>query len=146
MAGRVRDVNGLIRRAGWRDADFQAFRRSRARQDQFVREFKRAGGAIAAGSDAANQLLAPGASLHEELSLLVNAGLTPLEVITAATRRGAQLLRADSLGVIAPGRVADLVVLNTDPLRQIRATRDIEWVMLRGRIFRPDSIRSAWKQ
>jgi imidazolonepropionase-like amidohydrolase len=74
------------------------------------------------------------------------AGLTPLDAITAATRHGAQLLRADSLGLIAPGRVADLVVLNSNPLRQIRATRDIHWVMLRGRVLRPDSIRAAWRQ
>src|SRR5437773_1823363 len=94
----VRSVASLLRRTGWRPADFDAFRRSRRRQDQFVREFRRAGGAIAAGSDAANQLLIPGYSLHEEMSFLVGAGLTPLEAITAATRRGAQLLRADSLG------------------------------------------------
>src|SRR6266568_4333354 len=66
----VRDVAGLLRRSGWRAGDLQAFRRSRARQNQFVREFKRAGGLVAAGSDAANQLLVPGLSLHEEMSLL----------------------------------------------------------------------------
>src|SRR3989449_2225183 len=114
-AASVRDVQGLLRRAGWRAPELKAFRRSRARQDQFVREFKRAGGLIAAGSDAANQLLVPGLSLHEELSLLVGAGLTPLEALTAATRKGAELIHADSLGRIAPGKVADLVVLDADP-------------------------------
>ena len=143
-AASVRDVAGLLQRAGWRPADFQAFRRARARQDQFVREFKRAGGLIAAGSDAANQLLVPGLSLHEEMSLLVTAGLTPLEAITAATRRGAQLLRADSLGVLAPGKVADLVVLDGDPAKSIGATRRIAWVMVRGRLIRPDSLRRTW--
>src|SRR5207247_1043125 len=54
-AASVRDVAGLLRRTGWRSAELQAFRRSRARQNQFVREFKRAGGLVAAGSDAANQ-------------------------------------------------------------------------------------------
>src|SRR5207249_3291438 len=83
---------GLLRRTGWRNADLQAFRRSRARQNQFVREFKRAGGLIAAGSDAANQLVVPGLSLHEELSLLVAAGLTPVEAIAAATRKWAALV------------------------------------------------------
>src|SRR5256885_10239116 len=63
-AASVPDVAGLLRRTGWRTADLQAFRRSRARQNQFVREFKRAGGLVAAGSDAANQLLIPGGSLH----------------------------------------------------------------------------------
>ncbi len=141
----VRSVPGLLRRTGWRSSDFEAFRRSRRRQDQFVREYKRAGGAIAAGSDAANQLLIPGYSLHEEMSLLVAAGLTPLEAITAATRRGAQLLHADSLGILAPGKVADLVVLNGNPAGNIGATRNIAMVMIRGRMIRPDSLRATWK-
>lgn len=140
----VRDVRGLLRRAGWRAADLQAFRRARARQNQFVREFKRAGGLIAAGSDAANQLLVPGFSLHEEMSLLVAAGLTPLEAITAATRKGAELLRADSLGRIAPGKLADLVVLDANPAADIAASRRISFVMIRGRLIRPDSLRRTW--
>lgn len=141
----VRSVASLLRRTGWRPADFEAFRRSRRRQDEFVREYKRAGGAIVAGSDAANQLLIPGYSLHEEMALLVAAGLTPLEAITAATRRGAQLLHADSLGMLASGRVADLVVLNANPANNIDATRNIAMVMIRGRMIRPDSLRATWK-
>ncbi len=143
-AASVRDVAGLLRRTGWRGAELQAFRRSRARQNQFVREFKRAGGLIAAGSDAANQLIVPGLSLHEELGLLVAAGLTPVEAIAAATRKGAELLRADSLGRVAAGKVADLVVLDANPAANIAATRRIAWVMLRGRILYPDSLRRTW--
>ena len=145
-AASVRDVAGLLRRTGWRTSELQAFRRSRARQNQFVREFKRAGGLIAAGSDAANQLLVPGLSLHEELSLLVAAGLTPVDAITAATRKGAELLRADSLGRVTPGKVADLVVLDANPAANIAATRRIVWVMLRGRILYPDSLRRTWSK
>src|SRR3989449_11398270 len=99
---------------------------------------------VAAGSDAANQLLVPGLSLHEEIGLLVAAGFTPLEAITAATRKGAQLLHADSLGLLGAGKVADLVVLDGDPLRGILATRRIAWVMLRGRLIQPDSLRKTW--
>lgn len=141
----VRSVPSLLQRTGWRAGDFDAFRRSRRREDQFVREYKRAGGAIAAGSDAANQLLIPGYSLHEEMALLVAAGLTPLEAITAATRRGAQLLQADSLGMVAAGKVADLVILNGNPASNIVATRNIAMVMIRGRVIRPDSLRATWK-
>jgi len=140
----VRGVASLLR-TGWGSADFAAFRRSRRREDQFVREYKRAGGPIAAGSDAANQLLIPGYSLHEEMALLVAAGLTPLEAITAATRRGAQLLQADSLGLLAPGKVADIVVLNGNPAGNILATRNIALVIIRGRVIRPDSLRATWK-
>src|SRR4029077_16371749 len=118
-AASVRDVAGLLRRTGWRPADLQAFRRSRARQNQFVREFKRAGGLIAAGSDAANQLLVPGLSLHEELSLLVAAGLTPVEALTAATPKGAELARSDPP---RPGKARSCYA----PTRSV-ASRRVRW-------------------
>jgi len=143
-ANRVRALATLLQRSGWRAGELAAFRRGRPRQDQFVREFRAAGGLVAAGTDAANPLLVPGASLHEELALLVAAGLTPIDALTAATRHGAQLLGTDSIGMIAPGKVADLVVLNRSPAEDITATRDIAWVMVRGRQFRPDSLRVEW--
>lgn len=137
-------VPDMIRRAGWTSLDFEAFRRSRPRQDLFVRQFRAAGGVIAAGTDASNQALVPGATEHTELELLVGAGLTPGDALLAATRNAAQLLGADSIGTIAPGRAADLVVLSDDPLRDIRNTRKVEQVMIRGRLMRADSIRRAW--
>jgi hypothetical protein len=145
-AASVRDVDGLLRRSGWGAADFAAFRRARPRQDQFVREFKRAGGLIAAGTNATSALLVPGATLHDELDLLVAAGFTNAEALGAATRTAAELLHADSLGRIAPGAVADLVVLNSSPLDDIAATRDIAWVMIRGYIVSPDSLRRTWRK
>ena len=72
------------------------------------------------------------------------AGLHPVEAITAATRKGAQLLRADSLGLVRAGKVADLVVLDGDPVKSIAATRRIAWVMIRGRLIQPDSLRKTW--
>lgn len=142
----IRDVKEFLSRAGWQAPDFAAFRRSRPRQNQFVREFRRAGGLIVAGSDAANQLLAPGGALHEEMAQLVAAGFTPIDAITAATRKGAQLLHADTLGMVAPGKVADLVILNAAPDSNIAATRDIFLVMYRGRLIKPDSLRAEWKK
>lgn len=142
----IRDWRGLLTRTGWQLPDFIAFRRSRPKQNLFLREFKRAGGLVAAGSDAANQLLVPGAALHEEMAQLVAAGFTPIEAITAATRRGAQLLHADSLGMITVGKVADLVILNARPDTAIAQTRNIFQVMTRGRLISPDSLRTAWKQ
>jgi imidazolonepropionase-like amidohydrolase len=145
-ANPVRGASDLLQRAGWRAAEIAAFRRGRARQDQFVREFRAAGGLVAVGTDAGNPLLVPGASLHEELALLVAAGLTPIDAITAATRYGAQVLATDSLGMVAPGKVADLVILNRNPVEDITATRDIAWVMVRGRQILPDSLRTDWKR
>lgn len=138
------DVPGMINRAGWTQTEFDAFRRSRPKQDLFVRAFARAGGRIAVGTDAPNQLLVPGHSEHRELELLVQAGLTPREALRAATRNGAVLLGVDSLGLLAPGKVADLVVLTRDPLIDIRNTRAIEAVMIRGRLLDTDSIRATW--
>ena len=138
------NVADIIDRAGWTRGDFAAFRRARPAQDLFLRTFYAKGGRIAVGTDAANQMLIPGYAAHLELQLLVRAGLTPGEAISAATRTGALLLRVDSLGLVAPGKVADLMVLNRDPLADIRNTLAIERVISRGRMLSPDSIRALW--
>jgi imidazolonepropionase-like amidohydrolase len=138
------NVADMIRRAGWASADFDAFRKSRAMQDLFVREFRAAGGIVAAGTDAVNQMLIPGYSEHQELALLVKAGLTPTAALLAATRDAARLIGADSLGSVAPGRVADLVILTADPLANINNTRSVERIVLRGHLMSADSIRSSW--
>ena len=138
------DVSGMISRAGWTEQDFQAFRRSRAVQDLFVRIFVAAGGRIAAGTDASNQMLVPGYSEHREMELLVRAGLTPREALRAATRNAAVLLGVDSLGLLAPGKAADLLVLSKDPMADIRNTRAIEAVVAGGYLLDADSIRATW--
>lgn len=138
------DVRGLIARTGWTEADFEAFRKSRANQDLFIRQFAAAGGRLVTGTDAAGPMLIPGYSEHREMELLVRAGLTPREAIRAATRNGAVLIGVDSLGLLAPGKVADLVVLSKDPLVDIRNTRAITSVMARGYLLDADSIRATW--
>jgi imidazolonepropionase-like amidohydrolase len=134
------NVPDIIARAGWSGEDFAAFRRSRAVQDRFLREFQARGGLVAAGTDAANQLMVPGYGLHREMELLVRAGLSPGDALVAATRNGAVLVGADSIGVVAPGKVADLVILTRDPVADIRNTTAIDRVMSHGRLWRPDSI------
>jgi imidazolonepropionase-like amidohydrolase len=143
-AKRKWDVKNLISRAGWTAADFASFRRSRPKQDLFVRMFAGSGGRIVVGTDASNQLLVPGYSEHRELELLVRAGLSPREALRAATRNGAVLLGVDSLGLLAPGKAADLVVLSRDPLSDIRNTRAVQSVMTRGQLLDADSIRATW--
>jgi imidazolonepropionase-like amidohydrolase len=138
------NVADMIARAGWKATDFEAFRRARPVQDLFLREFAASGGRIAAGTDAYNQLLVPGYSEHQELQLLVAAGFQPREVLLAATRNGALLLGVDSLGLLAPGKVADLVILTRDPLQDIRNTLAIDRVMSRGHLLSPDSLRATW--
>jgi imidazolonepropionase-like amidohydrolase len=74
--------------------------------------------------------------MHDELALLVRAGLTPMQALRAATYEPAAYLGAlDSLGTIRPGRAADLVLLDRDPLADIRNTRSISAVIARGRVL-----------
>jgi imidazolonepropionase-like amidohydrolase len=142
---RVRwNLPDMIARAGWTPADYAAFRQSRPVQDLFLRTFLRAGGVVAVGTDASNQMIVPGASAHTELELLVHAGLSPADAILAGTHDAAVLLGADSLGTIAPGKTADLLLLSRNPLEDIRNTRSIERVMVRGQLFTPDSLRRGW--
>jgi imidazolonepropionase-like amidohydrolase len=101
-----------------------------------VGEAHRAGVIIAVGTDSGpGNLNFPGYSAHVEMQLLAEAGLTPMEVIVAATRRGAELLRrADDFGTIEPGKRADLLILGANPLDDIRNTRSLEAVVSEGRM------------
>jgi imidazolonepropionase-like amidohydrolase len=82
-------------------------------------------------------MLVPGQSLHEELALLVEAGLTPLEALRTATVNPARVLgMADSLGTIEADKLADLVLLDANPLADITNTRRIRAVVANGRLYR----------
>ena len=140
------NVPDMVARAEWQKTDFEAFRRSRSNQDLFLRLFAAAGGNIATGTDASNQLLIPGYSEQREMQLLVSAGLTPGEALLAATRNGARLLGVDSLGFIAPGKAADMLILRRDPVSRIQNALDIENVILGGRLMYADSIRATMLQ
>jgi imidazolonepropionase-like amidohydrolase len=103
---------------------------------KMVGEMNRAGVPILAGTDtAAGVRVYPGFSLHEELELLVQAGLTPMEALQAATRNAGKYLELADTGTIEKGKRADLVLLNANPLADIKNTRKIESVVLAGRYF-----------
>lgn len=92
---------------------------------------------LLAATDVGIPTLVPGLSLHEELALLVDAGLTPLEALRTATVNPARTFgMADSLGTIEPGKLADLVLLDADPLADIAHTRRIRAVVADGRLYR----------
>src|SRR4029077_12579152 len=80
---------------------------------------------LLAGTDAPNPGTAHGASIHRELELLVQAGLTPIEALTAATAAPARAFHLDDRGRIVPGLRADLLLVKGDPTADITATRDI---------------------
>ncbi|HET6360952.1 MAG TPA: amidohydrolase family protein [Gemmatimonadota bacterium] len=101
------------------------------------REMREAGMRLLPGSDLAVAGILPGASLHRNLALMVEqVGLSPMEAIVAGTRHSAEYLGlSDSLGVIAPGMVADLVLLDADPLADIRNTARVAAVIQEGRLL-----------
>ena len=90
---------------------------------------------IAVGTDTGNPYIFPGYSVHRELALLVEAGLTPMEAITAGTRRAAEMLgEEDEFGTIEAGKRADLLILGANPLEDIRNTRSLDVVISEGRV------------
>lgn len=92
-----------------------------------------AGVSIVLGTDAGDTYVFPGSGAHDELGELVKAGLTPAEALAAATVRAAEFLGLEEEhGTVDVGKVADLVLLGSDPLRDIAATRDIQMVIFRG--------------
>lgn len=97
-----------------------------------VRRFRDAGVPILAGTDAANPGTAHGVSMHEELVLLTDAGLTATQALTAATAASAEAFGLADRGRIAPGFRADLVLVRGDPTTDIRDTRDIVGVWKHG--------------
>jgi imidazolonepropionase-like amidohydrolase len=86
-----------------------------------------------------------GWSSHVEMESIVKAGLTPSEVITAATRNSAQVLGLDQLGTVASGKNADFLVLDANPLDNITNTRRISDVYLRGRAVDRAALRTQLK-
>jgi imidazolonepropionase-like amidohydrolase len=95
-----------------------------------------AGIPILAGTDVGASYIYPGFSLHDELALLVEAGIPPAAVLKAATSGAAQFLGvSDSVGTVQVGKLADLVIIDGNPLVDIRNTRSIRAVIVNGRVL-----------
>lgn len=108
-----------------------------ARYEKLVGDMHRAGVQFLAGTDANGwNPVYPGFGLHEELALLVESGLTPMEALQSATRNPAMYFgRLDSMGTIEKGKSADLVLLDADPLIDIHNTQKIAGVIMKGRYY-----------
>jgi imidazolonepropionase-like amidohydrolase len=103
---------------------------------RIVGAMHRAGVGIVAGTDTMNPYCFPGFSLHDELSLLVEAGLPPMAALQASTKEAARFMgQLDQRGTIEPGKIADLVLLDRDPLADIHNTRSIRAVVLGGKLM-----------
>ncbi len=103
-----------------------------ASAQQFVAQMHAEGVTILVGSDSFSGGVPHGWGTHNELRLLVEAGIEPLEVIRMATGRAAERLGSAAFGTIKPGAVADLILLDADPLEDIENTRKISRVMQAG--------------
>jgi imidazolonepropionase-like amidohydrolase len=137
----------LSMRSDWKPQDNPIFRERTAtdiangkrlfnKQLQLVGEMNRAGVPIMAGSDTINPYVFPGFSLQDELGLLVQAGLTPLETLQAATINPAKFLgKEKELGTIEKDKLADLILLEANPLEDISNTRKINAVIFNGRLL-----------
>jgi Amidohydrolase family len=120
------------------DTDPVAYRRQFvAKELEMTLAMHRAGVPLMAGTDtAAGVYVIPGFSLHQELELFVKAGLTPMEALQSATLNPAKFLgRTRDLGTVEAGKLADLVLLDANPLDDIRNTQKISAVVLGGRYF-----------
>ena len=118
-------------------AERAQLRRGYANYERFVRMFVKAGGKVLAGDDTSYSGWAvPGVGVQREMQLMVDAGLTPMQAIMAATRNTAEAFRVqDRIGTVAPGRFADLVILNANPLADIRNVEKIDQVLQGGKVL-----------
>lgn len=126
---------------GWTPDDFLAARAAWPNVLAFARHLYEAGVQLSAGTDMGNPFTVPGASFHRELQLLANAGIPNAEILRIATRNGARSLGVESeIGSVAVGKVADLVVLDADPLADISNTRRIAYVIQAGKLSTPGDL------
>ena len=118
------------------EIDFDQRRHLIKESMQAVKAMNDSGVAFMAGTDAAAPNVFPGFSLHEDLEFLVEAGLTPLQALQAATSNPAEFLhRSAEQGTIQAGKRADLVLLEANPLQDIRNAQKIRSVILNGHLF-----------
>lgn len=120
----------------WSFQQFQLARGLFSMEEHVVGSMFRAGVPIMAGTDAMNPYCFPGFSLHDELALLVESGLTSLAALQAATLNPARFMgRSSELGTVDVGKIASLVLLRADPLADIHNTTQIQGVWLQGKYF-----------
>jgi imidazolonepropionase-like amidohydrolase len=130
--------------ADWTKSEFDRVQAQWPKELAFVKMLYDRGVLLTAGSDLASPWVIPGVGFHQELELLVSAGLQPSQVLRIATGNGAKALGVDTdIGTIEVGKRAELVVLDANPLADIRNTRSIRFVLHNGTLYSPGQILKA---
>ncbi|HUA15244.1 MAG TPA: amidohydrolase family protein [Verrucomicrobiae bacterium] len=130
------DDRTSFQRHQWNFAQFELARGLFTMDERLVGAMFHAGVPMMAGTDAMNPYCFPGFSLHDELALLVESGVTPLAALQMATINPAKFMgKTADFGTIAPGKIANLLLLGADPLADIRNTTQIQAVWLEGKYF-----------
>jgi hypothetical protein len=111
-----------------------------------IRLAQQLGVQLLAGTDVVAPYTYPGFSLHDELALMVDAGLTPLQALRTATVNPAHFFGFNNMGEIAPGMYANLVLLDVDPLLDIANTKRIVAVILRGKVYKRNQLDALLNQ
>lgn len=115
-------------------ADLQRFNKAYTKMSKFLKMFHDAGGTLIAGS--ATSVMVPGLSMQREMEMMVELGLSPRQVIEIATRRNAEFMRKDKdIGTIAAGKLADIIVVDGNPVEEIKNIRRISVVMKDGKVI-----------
>ncbi len=116
--------------------DYELARETYRKLRELIGPMRRAGVEFLAGTDVLNPYCFPGFSLHDELGLLVEAGLSPMEALQAATFNPARFLgKEKDLGTVEKGKIADLVLLDASPLADIGNSRKIDTVVFGGKLL-----------
>jgi hypothetical protein len=127
---------------GWSSQDFSRASAVWPKVRQLTLALHQAGVPLAVGTDVGNPWIVPGDSFHREMALLVEAGIRPLAVLSMATLKGAELLGIDDeSGSVEPGKLANLVILDADPVADINNTRKLASVIREGIMKSPDDYR-----
>ena len=122
--------------------DFDGFRKADEIRSNLTSRIHEAGGRILLGTDTPNVFTIPGFSIHAELANLVIAGLTPYEAIRSGTANPAEFLGVETFGIVAPGKRADLVLVERNPLENIANLKEIAGVMAGGRWVPAEELQS----
>ena len=125
------ETQRLWTQPGGRAPDAEGYKKTQ----EFIRQYVNAGGKVIAASDDTGAQL-PGMSLHYEMQMLTDAGVSPMKAIQAATLWGAEAIgQGKNYGSIEVGKVADFTIIEGDPLKDIAATRNVKMVIRDGKVI-----------